>query len=159
MVASLVERVGTGEQLLQEANRRLAEQEANAKLLADQVAALQQEVSPAAAESPAGEALPVVMRTDAAETPAAATPPPDEQPDATMVPQEDEVPAQPAAATVPQEDEVPAQPAAATIQQEDEAPAPNVESPVVVTTMQVDEAQANGAVMAESASIASTAHE
>jgi hypothetical protein len=76
-----------------------------------------------------------------------------------MVPQEDEVPAQPAAATVPQEDEVPAQPAAATIQQEDEAPAPNVESPVVVTAMQVDEAQANGAVMAESASIASTAHE
>lgn len=39
MVASLVERVTAGEQLLQEANRRLTEQEANAKLLVD----LQQE--------------------------------------------------------------------------------------------------------------------
>ncbi|KAG1770160.1 hypothetical protein EV702DRAFT_1202570 [Suillus placidus] len=58
MVASLVERVSTGEQLLQEANRCIAEQEANAKLLADQVADLQQQ-----------EALPVIMRTDAAQTP------------------------------------------------------------------------------------------
>ncbi|KAG1732769.1 hypothetical protein EDD22DRAFT_852686 [Suillus occidentalis] len=33
MVASLADRVSTGEQLLQESNRRLAEQEANAKLL------------------------------------------------------------------------------------------------------------------------------
>jgi uncharacterized coiled-coil protein SlyX len=72
MVASLVERVGTGEQLLQEAHQCLAEQEANAKLLAAQVAALQQ-VDPTAVESPAADALPVVSRTDAAETLAAAT--------------------------------------------------------------------------------------
>ncbi|KAG2096505.1 uncharacterized protein F5147DRAFT_778298 [Suillus discolor] len=79
MVASLVDRVSTAEQLLQEANRRLAEQEANAKLLADQVAALQQELN-SDAESPAAEILPVVMRTDAAETLAAAAPPEDESP-------------------------------------------------------------------------------
>jgi uncharacterized coiled-coil protein SlyX len=73
MVVSLVERVGTSEQLLQEANQCLVEQEANAKLLTNQVAALQQVVNPAAAESPAAEPLPVVMRTDVAETLAAAT--------------------------------------------------------------------------------------
>ncbi|KAG2359745.1 hypothetical protein BDR07DRAFT_1378489 [Suillus spraguei] len=64
MVASLVERVSTGKLLLQEANRCLAEQEANAKLLADQVATLQQELNPAA-ESLAAEILPVVISTDA----------------------------------------------------------------------------------------------
>ncbi|KAG1779896.1 hypothetical protein EV702DRAFT_1043285 [Suillus placidus] len=83
MVASLVERVSTGEQLLQEANRRLAEQEANAKLLANQVADLQQ------------EALPVIMRTDAAQTPAATTTQPEDK--------------MPATATAPQEDEAPPQ--------------------------------------------------
>ncbi|KAG1812333.1 hypothetical protein EV424DRAFT_1542192 [Suillus variegatus] len=67
LVASLVERVSAGEQLLQEANRRLAEKKANAKLLADQVATLQQELN-SDAESMAAEILPIVMRIDAAET-------------------------------------------------------------------------------------------
>ncbi|KAG1792279.1 uncharacterized protein HD556DRAFT_1309356 [Suillus plorans] len=71
MVASLVDRVSTGEQLLQEVNWHLAEQEANAQLLADQVAALQRELN-SDAESTAAEILPVVIRTDAAETLAAA---------------------------------------------------------------------------------------
>ncbi|KAG1723334.1 hypothetical protein EDB19DRAFT_2043814 [Suillus lakei] len=89
MVASLVERVGTGEQLLQEANWCLVEQEANAKLLTDQVAALQQAVNPATAESPAAEPLPVVMRTDAAETLAATTAPLVDE----VLAQQDELPA------------------------------------------------------------------
>ncbi|KAG1719413.1 hypothetical protein EDB19DRAFT_1836740 [Suillus lakei] len=145
MVASLVERVGTGKQLLQEANQCLAEQEANAKLLTDQVAALQQVVNPAAAESPAAEPLPVVMRTDAAETLAAATAQP-----------EDDLPT---TATAPQEDEVLA---ATTTPPEDEVPAQQDESLVVVTVMNVDEStppQVTGAVMEqELASNASTAH-
>ncbi|KAG1726672.1 hypothetical protein EDB19DRAFT_1914535 [Suillus lakei] len=142
MVASLVERVGTGEQLLQEANRHLAEQEANAKLLTKQVAALQQAVNPATAESPAAEPLPVIMRTDAAETLAAATTQPeDDLPTTATAPQEDEVPA---ATTAPPVDEV--------LAQQDELPA-------VVTAMNVDEsAPPQVAGEQESASIASTAH-
>ncbi|KAG1719573.1 hypothetical protein EDB19DRAFT_1970983 [Suillus lakei] len=129
MVASLVERVGTSEQLLQEANWHLVEQEANAKLLTDQVAALQQAVNPTTAESPAAEPLPVVMRTDAAETLAATTAQP-----------EDDLPT----TTTPPVDEV--------LAQQDE-------SPVVVTAMNVDESaplQITGEQ--ELASIASTAH-
>ncbi|KAG1727334.1 hypothetical protein EDB19DRAFT_1833149 [Suillus lakei] len=91
MVVSLVERVGTSEQLLQEANQCLVEQEANAKLLTNQVAALQQVVNPAAAESPAAEPLPV---------------PEDDLLTAATAPQEDEVLA---ATTAPLVDEVLAQ--------------------------------------------------
>ncbi|KAG1731776.1 hypothetical protein EDB19DRAFT_1831595 [Suillus lakei] len=133
MVASLVERVGTSEQLLQEAN---------AKLLTNQVAALQQMVNPTTAKSPAAEPLPVVIRTDAAETLAAATTQPeDDLPTAVTAPQEDEVLA---ATTAPPVDEV--------LAQQDESPA-------VVTTMNVDEsAPPQVAGEQELASIASTAH-
>lgn len=128
MVASLVERVTAGEQLLQEANRRLAEQEAHAKLLANQVADLQP------------VALPVVMRTDSADTPAAAT-----------VHQDDEAPS---VTTAPQEGEE-------QVAQDD--------SPVGAAAMEEDESPANGdsqgeaappdtGGVEESASIASTVH-
>ncbi|KAG2071717.1 hypothetical protein BDR04DRAFT_1154185 [Suillus decipiens] len=118
IVASLVERVGASEQLLQEAHWHLAEQKANVKLLTDQVAALQQEVNPTAAESLAVEALPVVMRTDAAETLAAATAQPEDDLLTTI--------------TAPQEDEMLA---AATA----DVPTQQDESLVVVTAMNVDE--------------------
>jgi uncharacterized coiled-coil protein SlyX len=48
MVASLLERVSAGEQQLQEANRRLAEQEASSKVLAEQVETLRKELKPVA---------------------------------------------------------------------------------------------------------------
>jgi hypothetical protein len=47
MVASLLEKVSAGEQQLQETNQCLAKQEATAKVLTDQVAALWQELYPA----------------------------------------------------------------------------------------------------------------
>ncbi|KAG1734016.1 hypothetical protein EDD22DRAFT_852540 [Suillus occidentalis] len=68
----------TGEQLLQESNRRLAKQEANAKLLTGQVAALQQEAN-STADSMEADALSVVIRTDAAQTPTAAAAQPEEE--------------------------------------------------------------------------------
>ncbi|KAG1758632.1 hypothetical protein EDD22DRAFT_956702 [Suillus occidentalis] len=153
MVASLADRVSTGEQLLQESNRRLAEQEANAKLLAGQVAALQQEAN-SAAESTAADALPVVIRTDATQTPTAAAAQPEEETPAAATATQEEQEQLPCVATAPEQ-------AAA---QQDEIPA--------VTAMQVDESPVNGeesneaapqeigaAVEQESASIASTAHD
>ncbi|KAG1739515.1 hypothetical protein EDD22DRAFT_851961, partial [Suillus occidentalis] len=153
MVASLADRVSTGEQLLQESNRRLAEQEANAKLLAGQVAALQQEAN-SAAESTEADTLPVVIRTDATQMPTAAAAQPEEEMPATATATQEEQEQLPCVATAPEQ-------AAA---QQDEIPA--------VTAMQVDESPVNGeesneaapqeigaAVEQESASIASTAHD
>jgi hypothetical protein len=144
MVASLADRVSTGEQLLQEAN---------AKLLAGQVAALQQEAN-SAAESTAADALPVVIRTDATQTPTAAAAQPEEETPAATTATQEEQEQLPCVATAPEQ-------AAA---QQDEIPA--------VTAMQVDESPVNGeesneaapqeigaAVEQESASIASTAHD
>ncbi|KAG1761170.1 hypothetical protein EDD22DRAFT_847996 [Suillus occidentalis] len=126
-----------------------AEQEANAKLLAGQVAALQQEAN-SAAESTAADALPVV-RTDATQTPTAAAAQPEEETPAATQEEQEQLPC---VATAPEQ-------AAA---QQDEIPA--------VTAMQVDESPVNGeesneaapqeigaAVEQESASITSTAHD
>ncbi|KIK36279.1 hypothetical protein CY34DRAFT_16490 [Suillus luteus UH-Slu-Lm8-n1] len=127
--------------VLQEMVASLVEREANVKLLADQVTDLQQ------------EALPVVMRTDSADSPAATTTQPeDEAPAASNVSQDDDTPS---VTTAPQEDGVP-------VEQD--------MSPVVATAMQVDESPANGnsqgeaaspdtGGVEESASIASTVHE
>ncbi|KAG2363252.1 hypothetical protein BDR07DRAFT_1483845 [Suillus spraguei] len=62
IVVSLLERVNTSEQLLQEANWQLSKQEASGKLLTNQVTILQQELHPSV-ESSATEILPILMRT------------------------------------------------------------------------------------------------
>ncbi|KAG1871358.1 hypothetical protein DFJ58DRAFT_837309 [Suillus subalutaceus] len=94
MVAGLVEKVGSGEKLLQHSNDRLAEQEAHLNLLAEQLDDLRRELRPPTLPSPAEVSLPGNTVNGEQEEPA-------ESVSVTAAPGEEEEPAETVSVTSP----------------------------------------------------------